>query len=300
MARAGAADLFRAVSDAADPDAGEGRPVQGPSRRRRRRVAAVGARDVAALPRAPPGSRAARHRRSRLHLDLPGRYPLADLCRTLRLRQHVRRCRAGPRLGRYGRDHPAGQRVQRRGAGPLRRAGKAVCPRDRNDAGPQSPDLGLRDRPRHQRRPSAAAKNLARGRGCARPLLARHRPARHRCRPAAQRPAPPERRRDDRRNVQAGADARARAGACRLVRASRHQPRDHRDLRGGADLAQRLRAGPPDGRRRAIAGADHHACKRSWRQSPCRSRSRSRWWPSSPATSSAPPPSNCSARAARS
>ena len=58
MARAGAADLLRAVPDAADPDAGQGRSQQGAGRRRRRRAAAVGARDVAAVPRAAAPARA--------------------------------------------------------------------------------------------------------------------------------------------------------------------------------------------------------------------------------------------------
>ena len=51
MARPGTADLLRAVSDAADPDAGEGRSRQRAGRRRRRRAAALGAGDVAAVPR---------------------------------------------------------------------------------------------------------------------------------------------------------------------------------------------------------------------------------------------------------
>ena len=146
-----------------------------------------------------PAARAVRRRRSRLHLDLPGRDALADLCGARGLRQSVRRCRAGAGVGGDGRDHSAGQRVQRRRARALRLAREAVGARHRHDGGPQSPDLGLRDRPRHQRHSSAAAKDLARGCGRARPLLARHRPARHRRRPAAQGPAPPERERDHRR-----------------------------------------------------------------------------------------------------
>ena len=58
---------------------------------------------------------------------------------------------------------------------------------------------------------------------------------------------------------QAGADAGARDRAGAVVRDIRLQPRDRRGLRGGADLVQRLCAGAPDGRRRAAAGADHHA-----------------------------------------
>ncbi len=137
------------------------------------------------------------------------------------------------------------------------------------------------------------------------------------------------------------------------------QPRDRRDLRGGADLAERLCAGPPDGRRCAAAGADHHAaddfggdhdadrdragglelviarssdeaiqtatvesicrdkiakqfCADATKQSRLPPRRKSgllrfarndgTWSdcrPSSPATSSAPPPSCCSAHAAR-
>ena len=88
----------------------------------------VGAADVAAVPRAAAAARALRDRRPGLHLDLPGRDPLADLCGARRLRQSVRRHRAGAGLGRDGRDHPAGQRVQRRRAGALRLAGKAIGP----------------------------------------------------------------------------------------------------------------------------------------------------------------------------
>src|SRR5438477_1665283 len=51
MARAGTADLLRAVSRALDPDPGEGRPNQGADRRRRRRAGALGAGDVAVVPR---------------------------------------------------------------------------------------------------------------------------------------------------------------------------------------------------------------------------------------------------------
>ena len=69
--------------------------------------------------------------------------------------------RAGARLGRDGGDHSAGQRVQRRGAGALCLAGKAIGAHHRDDRGAQSPDLGLRDRACHQRRPSAAAEDLA-------------------------------------------------------------------------------------------------------------------------------------------
>ncbi len=60
------------------------------------------------------------------------------------VRQHVRRCRAGAGLRGDGRDHSAGQRVQRRGARALRFAREAVRPRHRHDGDPQSPDLGLR------------------------------------------------------------------------------------------------------------------------------------------------------------
>ena len=67
----------------------------------------------------------------RLHLDLPGRDALADLCGARRLRQSVWRSRAGAGLGRDGRHHPAGQRVQRRRARALRLAGKALGRLDR-------------------------------------------------------------------------------------------------------------------------------------------------------------------------
>ena len=89
----------------------------------------VGAADVAAVPRAAAPARALRGRRPGLHLDLPGRDPLADLCGARRLRQSLRRYRPGAGLGRDGRDHPAGQRVQRLRAGALRLARKAVGPR---------------------------------------------------------------------------------------------------------------------------------------------------------------------------
>ena len=49
-----------------------------------------------------------------LHLDLPGRDPLADLCGARRLRPSVRRYRAGAGVGRDGRHHSIGQCVQRR------------------------------------------------------------------------------------------------------------------------------------------------------------------------------------------
>src|SRR6266702_149527 len=47
-----------------------------------------------------------RRRRARLHLDLPGRDPLADLCGACGLQQSLRRRRAGTGLGGDGRDHP--------------------------------------------------------------------------------------------------------------------------------------------------------------------------------------------------
>ena len=94
-----------------------------------------------------------------------------------------------------------------------------------DDRGEQSPDLGLRDRAGAQRHPHPAAQTLARGRGRARPFLARHRPAGDRRRPASRRPVPAEPRRLRRGVPQAGADAgdRGRAGAA--VRALRLQPR---------------------------------------------------------------------------
>src|SRR2546429_9944705 len=54
MAWARTADLLRAVSNAPDPDAGEGRPQQGSGRWRRRRALDLGARDVAVLPGLAP------------------------------------------------------------------------------------------------------------------------------------------------------------------------------------------------------------------------------------------------------
>src|SRR5882757_9157393 len=55
------------------------------------KVPVAGVGGVAAVPRAPPGAGAARYRRPRLHLDLPGRDALADLCGAIGVRQHVRR-----------------------------------------------------------------------------------------------------------------------------------------------------------------------------------------------------------------
>ena len=66
------------------------------------------------VPGAAAPARPLARRWAGLHLDLPGRDPLADLCRARRLRQSVRRNRAGAGLGGDGRDHPAGQCVQRR------------------------------------------------------------------------------------------------------------------------------------------------------------------------------------------
>ena len=87
--------------------------------------------------------------------------PLADLCRTLRLAQSLRRRGPGARLRRDGRDHPDGQCVQRRRAGALRLAGKAIGALDRDDRVQKSTDLGLRHRAFHQCRPFAAAEDLA-------------------------------------------------------------------------------------------------------------------------------------------
>src|SRR5450432_2739621 len=50
VARPGTADLLRAVSGAADADAGESRPEQGAGRRCRRRTVSRGTADVAAVP----------------------------------------------------------------------------------------------------------------------------------------------------------------------------------------------------------------------------------------------------------
>ena len=93
----------------------------------------------------------ARHRRPGLHLDLPGRDALADLCGARRLQQSLWPHRAGAGLGRHGCHHPAGQRVQRLGARAVRLARKAIGPRDRHDGREEPADLGLRDRNRGQR-----------------------------------------------------------------------------------------------------------------------------------------------------
>src|SRR5438477_3112794 len=89
MARAGTADLLRAVPDALDPDTGESRSIQGAGCRRRRRAFALGAGDVAVMPGAAPNLRPLEHRWPRLHLDLSGRDALADLCGARRLRQSL-------------------------------------------------------------------------------------------------------------------------------------------------------------------------------------------------------------------
>src|SRR6188472_3282511 len=94
MAWAGTTDLLRAASDAADPDAGEGRPDQGTRRRRRRRAAARSAHDVAIVPRPKTPARPMEDRWAGLHLDLPGRDPLANLCGVRRLQPSVRRDRS--------------------------------------------------------------------------------------------------------------------------------------------------------------------------------------------------------------
>ena len=149
-------------------------------------------------------------RRPRLHLDLPGRDPLADLCGARRLRQSVRR-RSGWRWPR-SRWSPSSRwsmcsasAVLAHYASPKSaRSARIVMTVVRNPA-----DLGLRDRARAQRRAHPAAQTLARGRRRARPLLARDRPAGHRRRPAPRRHVPPEPRRLGGRVPQAGADAGA-------------------------------------------------------------------------------------------
>ncbi len=62
---------------------------------------------------------------------------------------------------------------------------------------------------------------------------------------------------------QAGADAGDRRRAGGAIRDHRFQPRRRDDLFGGPHGIERLRAGPPDGRRRAAIGADHHAADHS-------------------------------------
>ncbi len=102
-----------------------------------------------------------RGRRTGLHLDLPGRDPLADLCRAVGIGQSLRQGRARAGVGCDGRDHPAGQRAQRRGAGAVRVIRKAVGGCDRDDGGEEPADLGLRHRPRHQHNAHPVAKTLA-------------------------------------------------------------------------------------------------------------------------------------------
>src|SRR6185437_14826846 len=116
-----------------------------------------------------------------------------------------------------------------------------------------------RDRAARQRDPSALAEDLARGRGCARELFTGDRPARHGRRIASGGPAPAEPCRRGGRALQARADARARHRACPMVRAVRQQSRDRDRLLGRANLSLGLCDGAADGRRRTIAGADHHA-----------------------------------------
>jgi hypothetical protein len=125
------------------------------------------------------------------------------------------------------------------------------------------PDLGLRHRTCNRCHAHAAAAYLARGRRRARPLLARDRPARHRRRPAPRRHVPPEPGRQRRRVPQAGRDARARDRTGAVVRPFRLQSFDRGGMLGGAGVVERLCAGPADGRRRASAGANHHAADHS-------------------------------------
>ena len=201
-----------------------------------------------------------RRRRPRLHLDLPGRDPLADLRGAGGGRQSLRR--PGWRWPRWRWSRSF--RWSMSSASPCWR----ITPRRKSDRSApslmtvvtQSPDLGLRHRARDQRHAFAAAKDLARGRRRARPLLARDRPAGDRRGPAS------------RRACSARASPPSLAvflklvlmpviaiALALLVRADRLESRDRGRLLGGADVVERLCAGAADGRRRAAAGADHHA-----------------------------------------
>ena len=258
MARAGTLDLLRAVSGAAGADAGEGGSVESAGRRRRRRAVHFGAGDVAAVPGAAPPARPARHRRPSLHLDLPGRDALADLCGARRLRQSVRRNRAGAGLSGDGGDHSAGQRVQRCGARALRLDRKALDRLDRDD-GHANPliwacVIGIVINVTHITLPkiwhevadalgrsSLAIGLLVTGAGLHLEGMLRPR-------------------------VAAWVAVFLKlvlmpvigVALALLVRDLRQQSRHRHRLLRGAGLVQRLCAGPADGRRRAAVGADHH------------------------------------------
>ena len=120
VAWAGAADLLRAVSDAADPDPGEGRSDQSSRCRRRRCAVAVRAGDVAVVPRA------AARLLDRLDIDGPaftsifqGATRWQTYVALAVSGQSVRRCRAGAGLGGDGCDHSARQCLQRRACSPI-------------------------------------------------------------------------------------------------------------------------------------------------------------------------------------
>ena len=61
-----------------------------------------------------------------LHLDISGRDTMADLCRARGLQQSLWQPRVGAGIRRHDRHRPAGQRVLRFRAGPIRFGGKAV------------------------------------------------------------------------------------------------------------------------------------------------------------------------------
>ena len=114
-------------------------------------------------------------------------------------------------------------------------------------------------------------KTLARGRRRARPLLARHRPAGDRRRPASRRHVPPEPCRRRRRVPQAGADAGAsrsrwRCGSALPVPASRSSPPARRCPPRPAPMCWR-------GRWAAMRRCWRRSsrCRPSWRRSRCRS-----------------------------
>ena len=263
MARAGAADLLRAVSGAADPDPGQGRSRPSAGRRRRRRAVALGAamsllclalRPLLAAPASTvrPSPRSSRARpagrpmwRSRspaISSATPGwRWPRSRWSRSSRWSMSsASRCwRITPR--------------------PKKQSVRAIV----DDRGAQSPDLGLRHRACAQCHASAAARIWhevadALGRSSLAIGLLVTGAGLHLEACSAQALPPASRSSSSWSLMPVLAMALALwfgltgsnlaiVAACSAVPAS----------------SERLRAGPPDGRRRAPAGADHHAADHS-------------------------------------
>jgi len=157
----GTADLLRAVSGPAGADAGQGRPQQGAGRWRRRRAAALGPRNVAVV----PGAAA---RLARLAIDGPAftsifqgatrwqttwRSPSPAICLAISgWRCLGREWSPSSRLVTCSASLCSPITLRRKSA----RSASIVMTVVR-----KSPDLGLRDRARAQRRAHPASKTLA-------------------------------------------------------------------------------------------------------------------------------------------